>query len=303
MKNKSCPICKSSCKTFIYFLQLPYNLVSCKDCGHYYTYFEKEIDLASYYEGVDYNIKSKTNKFIDFLLDTECLLIINKINRYLPNKGYLLDFGCGKGRFLYNAIKKGWKPIGLETAISRAKYCREKYNIPVITEDYTTGKIDTNMVDAVTFIHVLEHIDRPKELLNEFVKHNLNHNGVLVIEVPNYNSLQSKIAGMHWMHLDMPRHLNHFKSERLEELIRYFNGKILKYEYFSFSNGVLGMVQAILCCFGYRKNLFSVLKYNRNRILILFLLFIFPLGIILEFFSSVFGYGGVYRIFIKKIDS
>jgi hypothetical protein len=37
----------------------------------------------------------------------------------------------------------------------------------------------------------------------------------IVVAVPDYSSLQAKLFGKYWFHLDLPRHLHHFESDWL----------------------------------------------------------------------------------------
>ena len=68
--------------------------------------------------------------------------------------------------------------------------------------------------DAVTFWHVLEHLENPGEALVAAGRL-LKSNGWLVVAVPDYASLQAKLFGKYWFHLDLPRHLHHFESDWL----------------------------------------------------------------------------------------
>jgi 2-polyprenyl-3-methyl-5-hydroxy-6-metoxy-1,4-benzoquinol methylase len=61
--------------------------------------------------------------------------------------------------------------------------------------EYHGGLVDGGLFDAITLFHVLEHLRNPKAVMEELVKSNLKDGGLLVIEVPNFGSLQSKIAG------------------------------------------------------------------------------------------------------------
>ena len=66
--------------------------------------------------------------------------------------------------------------------------------------------------------HVLEHLDDPELGLRRAVEA-LGCRGRIVISVPNLGSLQARIGGRCWFHLDVPRHAVHFTRRGLVRLI------------------------------------------------------------------------------------
>jgi SAM-dependent methyltransferase len=100
----------------------------------------------------------------------------------------------------------GWQGQGIETGKKRAEFGQNVYGLKINTLEYHGGLVDGGLFDAITLFHVLEHLRNPKAVMEELVKSNLKDGGLLVIEVPNFGSLQSKIAGKYWLHLDPPLH-------------------------------------------------------------------------------------------------
>jgi SAM-dependent methyltransferase len=74
---------------------------------------------------------------------------------------------------------------------------------------------------AIVFWHSLEHLPDPGTTLAA-AGAGLAAEGVLVIAVPNSDSLQARVLGARWLALDPPRHLVHLTAAalraRLEEL-------------------------------------------------------------------------------------
>ena len=105
---------------------------------------------------------------------------------YLKNKiknKKLLDFGCGKGKFLALAKKNTKSVSGLEISNQFINYLR-KNNFKMYNDiDNINEKFD-----IITLFHVLEHIpDQINTLIN--IKKILNKNGKVIIEVPHANDL------------------------------------------------------------------------------------------------------------------
>jgi SAM-dependent methyltransferase len=68
-------------------------------------------------------------------------------------------------------------------------------------QEYPSGTFD-----AVTLIHVLEHVANPSSLLAECCRI-LKPGGRLVVVTPNFNSLGRRVLGEAWRGLEPPRHL------------------------------------------------------------------------------------------------
>jgi hypothetical protein len=62
--------------------------------------------------------------------------------------------------------------------------------------------------------HVVEHLSDPKYLLKNLVEHNLKDYGLVIIEVPLYESFQSLLAKQKWIHLDHHYHLPYSSEDK-----------------------------------------------------------------------------------------
>jgi SAM-dependent methyltransferase len=78
--------------------------------------------------------------------------------------------------------------------------------------------IEPASLDAVTLWHVLEHLDDPGAALTR-VRGWLRPGGVLLVGTPNLASLQARVGGARWYHLDLPRHRTHFTARGLRTLL------------------------------------------------------------------------------------
>ena len=72
---------------------------------------------------------------------------------------------------------------------------------------------------AVVFWHSLEHLPSAGEDLDRAVA-GLRPRGVLVIAMPNADSLQARAFGDRWLALDLPRHLVHVPAAALLDRLR-----------------------------------------------------------------------------------
>ena len=131
----------------------------------------------------------------------------------------LLDIGCGTGEFLMQAAARGYDTHGLEP------YQRSFDGFPAVLRprirvgSIQTAEFPANSFDVITLWNVLEHLPAPVDSLRSIASW-LRPGGTLIIEVPNKESLESRLTGRHWLNLDVPYHFWHFAPKTLEQLIR-----------------------------------------------------------------------------------
>lgn len=124
-----------------------------------------------------------------------------RLDRIAPS-GPVLDVGAGDGALLDALHLLGREAIGLERE-SRRPDVRDT-SIEEVTGEWS----------AVVFWHSLEHLPRPIEAIGAAARL-LRSSGVLVIAVPNSDSLQARLFGDRWLHLDPPLHLVHLPERAL----------------------------------------------------------------------------------------
>jgi SAM-dependent methyltransferase len=72
--------------------------------------------------------------------------------------------------------------------------------------------------DAVVISHVIEHVDRPQELLGRIFRA-MNPDGVLYIAVPDINSVQFQLFGKRWEVISPLAHFQYFQESTLSRLL------------------------------------------------------------------------------------
>lgn len=270
----------------------------CSSCSITYTFFEKEINLSELYDRGDYKIRDTTGTVFHKIQNVEYRRPI----KFLICQGVtsVLDFGCGKGVFLALARSYGLNVCGVETSKPRAEYAMSRYALAISNSNYEDGMVFNSKVDAITLFHVLEHLQYSRRLLSNLIANNLKSAGLVIIEVPNFESLQSRIAKEWWLHLDVPRHLAHFDINSIKILLRDLNLTPLKYEWFSLHLGVPGMLQAIMTLFfGYKRSLINDLKAKPRMSLLVMVLLALPFAFIAEALASFVSQGGVIRVYAR----
>ncbi len=126
---------------------------------------------------------------------------LRRLQPLLPANAAVLDAGSGSGEFLFTLKNAGLQPTGLEADTAYAEYARREYGVRVHDGGLLDTGLPANSFDAITLFHVLEHQPDPLAVLAR-LKHYLRDDGLVVIEVPNLDSLhQHPAKRFHFAHV------------------------------------------------------------------------------------------------------
>ncbi len=278
---------------------IEYKISECQICGFIETKptYPTSRDV---YETGHYSVKRYVNiplliNLMDYIY-IYFILLKNEIKR----NSFVLDLGCGKGLFLLFLKKLKFKHlVGIETSQSRSEFAKKLTGLDISTDFYAGGPVFNKKYDVITMIHVLEHIENPYIFLDSLINDALNSSGKVFIEVPNIQSLSSRIAGNTWAHFTPEYHVNHFT---LLSIITYCSTRDLSIRFmgtFSFYNSAMGMTSAILSKLGYSGSLFEDIKAKKLHIILTFLVCL-PITLMSEFFLSFFNQGSIIKCIIQK---
>ena len=139
-----------------------------------------------------------------------------KGRRPLPwrGEGKVLDVGCGAGGNLKTLQDQGWDPYGIEISEVAAAHARELVTKNIHAGTLESAPFSAKSFDLVLMSHSLEHLPSPVDALQR-IHRLLKDDGLLVVSVPNLNSLEFKLFGPWWFQLDPPRHFYHFEKKSL----------------------------------------------------------------------------------------
>lgn len=194
----------------------------CRHCDLLFTVPRPSPDeIGKYYDSDEYISHNDQQKGL-------MPLIYNQVKKLNVQKKYnvatkglknprILDFGCGIGDFLHYAQQKGCEVAGCDVSENARKIASEKLNIQIVTPEEMFEN-NTEPFDVITMWHVLEHIDDMKNIAAKLHKL-IKPNGRLVVAVPNYKSYDAKYYKQMWAAYDVPRHLNHFCKQSVENVL------------------------------------------------------------------------------------
>lgn len=151
------------------------------------------------------------------------VLLFNRIIK----KGKVLDVGCGYGYFLAACREKGYEVQGLDISDWSAEYTRKKLNIPVFIGGLDKFEKEHHSFDVITMWHFLEHTRNPRQILLQ-AKKMLKADGLLVVEVPNYEGTDAQRSWNNWVGWQLPYHFYHFTPENLIELLSQVGFEVIR---------------------------------------------------------------------------
>jgi SAM-dependent methyltransferase len=132
--------------------------------------------------------------------------------------GRLLDVGAAGGAFVLEAGRAGFDAFGVEPTPRFAEHARSELRVDVRDGRLEDLDVGPETLDVVTMWHVLEHIPAPLESL-ALVRDRLKASGLLVVEVPNVESVAARQMGGQWTHLDPDVHVSQFSPSSLRALL------------------------------------------------------------------------------------
>ncbi|WP_249010771.1 class I SAM-dependent methyltransferase [Conexibacter sp. DBS9H8] len=217
-----------------------------------------------------------------------------------PPPARLIDAGAGRGRFVAAARLAGYQAIGIEPSLRDVDPTLGLINATIAEAPIVTGS-----ADVVTLWHVLEHLEDPEAALGE-LRRWLVPGGTLVLGVPNLGSLQARISGGAWFHLDLPRHRTHFTVPGLRQLLRTCGFVPRDTRHLLAEHNPYGMWQSLVSLATERPGyLYNLLKHNApalspDLILTLAALPLLPSAVLLEALAGLAGAGGTVAVIARR---
>lgn len=235
-----CHICGSENVTFVEDLLkdgFQIFLYKCRECEVIFSI--KESNQCIY----DYS-QEKTHDRMEIYQVIDLIEIL--LQAHNGKSVNVLEVGCGDLRHLIklNNIFKNEEIRLYGFDLNYTQTVRETAKKENITLINSIGEIQKNSIDIIFLFHVLEHVDKPVELVLS-LKEKLSENGYIVISVPNDMRVSKLIFKEGW---DYPPYHNYrFSGKTFEFIARLSNLKLvelkrynikLKYDFYIFVEGV-----------------------------------------------------------------
>lgn len=131
----------------------------------------------------------------------------------------MLDVGCGAGEVLAVAKDRGWQVAGVEPVAQSARYAVETRGLDVRAALLEESGIPERSFDVVSAFHVVEHMSDATAFLRLIARW-AKPGGLVVVEVPNWRSLNRMSSHEAWTYLRPLEHIGHYTPATLRATLR-----------------------------------------------------------------------------------
>ena len=269
-----CNLCGSASSDFMFTAEDHYSgerfsLTRCHHCGCTYTNPRPtSTELSKYYPSAYYGIDGQRfrgglEKVVRFFRQQ----LADKICQQYPGRGRVLEVGSGRGTLLAELVRRGWQAVGTEYSVEMAQASFNNLGVKVFpAPDLLQCQFESGSFEVVVCYHVLEHLPTPLETLSE-ISRIIHPKGLLIIAVPNFGGLVSRLSQKNWFALDVPRHLYHFTPTTLTEILDRTGFKISQSTTLSLEQDIFGFAQSCLNMAGLPFNiLYDLIRSPQARL-------------------------------------
>ena len=179
--------------------------------------------------------------------------LANRLHQISP-PGPVLDVGAGDGTLVGAFRRQGREAIGVDPYASGSSP-----HVRAVEFEDVTGAWS-----AVIFWHSLEHLRRPVRALRHAARL-VVPGGVLVVAVPNAQSLQARLFGDRWLALDLPRHLVHISPLALLSQIEALGFRVERVSYLRGGQVLFGWLHGIVGRLPGHPDLYDAIRRSAAR--------------------------------------
>lgn len=198
-----------------YKIQSSYGVVRCENCGFCYADTLSTLEeYEEYYRTYNYYGQSGADPSEgNFARE----LAWNMLEKVVDKDATALDVGFGNASSLLEMKKRGWNHLfGVDPSLDSVKKAQEKGIEAYEGSVFSLDTCFTQKVDVVLLTGVLEHLLEPVAAL-EKVKQVLNHQGYLLLTVPNCLNLSKDYSEI--SNNFNQEHINYFSSISLDNMM------------------------------------------------------------------------------------
>lgn len=203
-----------------------FNIVKCRECGLVYINPRPtEDELEKLYSFKNY-YRTMLNPYQEKMVLRSKKRRLDFIEKYVKNRGRILDVGCATGLFLKVTQERGWEAYGQEISNEAAEYAKRNYNLNVMTKKFEEATFPKDFFDIIAFQDSLEHMPNPFAASKRAYRL-LKERGSIVISTPNINGWEPRLTYYLfyktiklWRHPEPPFHLYEFSEKTIQKLLK-----------------------------------------------------------------------------------
>ena len=230
IERRNCPICAHADGPTV-LTHERWRLVECSNCGLAYMPeipsaeaidTEFEWDESFKRERLERWLRNPLFRawtgLMMFLRPPRELRALKWIQGVVPG-GRLLDIGCGDGRLVAIAVRRGFDALGIEVSPAMAKKALRRLPAErVMCGRLADFPLAPASFDAIVTVSYMEHEPRPLELMRQAAGL-LRPGGFAIHKAPNYASKLRSIMGQRWSGYRWPEHFQYYTPTTLGRLM------------------------------------------------------------------------------------
>jgi SAM-dependent methyltransferase len=202
-------------------IDAPFEISSCRTCGHIYTSVRPDrttLFSAFYPDGyLCYGNKGGFTGLMDRMrMRGQALQRAKTVKKFVGQRDSvtLLEVGCATGEFIKTCRRRfGWEVTGIEPN-RRLSDALNREGYPVVSSTLEDAEIIAGKYDVASLFNVFEHLWDSVYSLKQ-INRLLKPGGLMVVEIPDFDSPSRRRFGRHWFLYHLPRHLSHFTKNSL----------------------------------------------------------------------------------------
>ena len=270
-------------------------LNQCDNCALVTTYPRPSDKILQQYYDQDYwqSSQLKISTSLDTLYRLRMAPIVSAIRKYTTYDSKILDWGCGDGSLIGLLRDFGLHCFGIDA------YKMDIDDPHIFNATIDKADFPDEHFDIITCFHVLEHLADPLASMKHALRL-VKTGGLIIIEVPNIDSVGFRIFKRRWQPLEIPTHLNHFTPATLQKVFESAGKiQIVKTEFFSHRISPSAVVLSVFPSLSPRR---ARKKYKGRYPLPLLGLYLvlqllaYPFALT----GSLLGRGEIVRLYVRK---
>jgi len=222
-----------------------YRIDRCVACGYAFVNPRPSFEfLMRYYSshGHSHN-KDTDNKSLELILEKEkhypnstidARRIIKTIIGLSPDnqKKNFLDVGCGYGFFTSEALRNKFEVVALELASTEREIAIQMTGLIPVSTSFEEFEYERESFSTILMSQILEHAFDIRSWISK-ANNLLIVNGLLVIALPNFDSIFRLIMNENEPFICPPTHLNFFSPKNISFFLESQGFKVEKIQYVS----------------------------------------------------------------------
>ncbi len=244
----TCVICGVQDEEFLF--TTPERIVKCRRCGLVYVNPRLDAESLAKIYSKDYFVSDADDPGVDYkayadYIGEEQVILrsmnrrMQKVEKYAPRKGRVLDVGCATAFSLLAAQQRGWEAEGIEYSDFCVDYARSR-GLTVHHGGLADFQTPPESFDAITMWDYLEHSCNPLEEL-KICNRLLKKGGAVVLSIPNVDSWSYALLKEQWIGFKNIEHFYFYSRKTLARIAEmagfklehsFYQGKYLSLSFF-----------------------------------------------------------------------